>query len=144
MALKHVHRIRPLDNHLSLLWIKYSLKFSVPCWKTPTDLFTSVLVLIMRISLFLNVRTSSLINSVHQISFHFHFFALCCLFKRWIKLCDNLLCCAIYGRQWLAWILNYLFFSLVYYVRFVCSFILFILLNFLLPHVWWNKLVYTG
>ena len=39
---------------------------------------------------------------------------------------------------------NCLFFSLVYYcVRLVCSFILFILLYFLLPNVWWNRVVYT-
>jgi len=32
--------------------------------------------------------------------------------------------------------LNELFFTFVQYVRLVCSFILFILLYFLLPHVW--------
>ena len=67
---KHVQRIPLLDDHLSLLWIKYSLKFSVPCPKTPTVILTSVLVLIMRTSLFVNVRTSSLINSVHQIIYY--------------------------------------------------------------------------
>jgi len=41
---------------------------------------------------------------------------------------DNLLRRAIYGRQWLTWILNRLFFSLVYYVCLVYSFILFNLL----------------
>ena len=44
----------------------------------------------------------------------------------------------IYGRQWLAWILNCLFFSLVYYVRLFC-----LICYFLLPHVWWNKVVYN-
>ena len=41
---------------------------------------------------------------------------------------DKLLCRAICGRQWLTLILNCLFFSLVYYVRLVCSSILFNLL----------------
>ena len=46
------------------------LQFSMPCPKTPTVIFTSVLVLIQRTSLFVNVRTSSLINSVHQIIYY--------------------------------------------------------------------------
>jgi len=120
MASKHVQRIPLLDNHLSLLWIKYSLKFLVPCPKTPAAIFTSVLVLILRTSLIVNVRTSSLINSVHQIIYR----------VVWLW----------YGRQWLTWILNCLFFTFVHYVRLVCSFIS---LYFLLPHVWWNKVVYS-
>jgi len=40
------------DNHFCLLWIKYSLKFLVPCPKTPTVIFTSVLVLIIWTSFF--------------------------------------------------------------------------------------------
>jgi len=55
---------------------------------------------------------------------------------------DNLLCRVIYGRQWLTWISNWLFFSLVYYVRLVCLLILLYLLYLLIPHVWWNKIVY--
>ena len=57
-------------SSLSLLWIKYFLQFSVPCPKTPTVTFTSVLVLILRTSLFVNVRTSSLIHSMHQIVYY--------------------------------------------------------------------------
>jgi len=49
---------------------------------------------------------------------------------------DNLSCRVIYGRQWLTWVLNWLVFSLVYYVRLFC-----LIGYFLLPHVWWNKVV---
>jgi len=75
---------------------KYFSKLSVPCPKTPTVTFTSVFVLIMRTSLFVNVRTSSLINTIHQVIYY-------------VVRCN--------GRQWLAWILNCLFLSLLY-----CSF----------------------
>ena len=38
---------------------------SLPCLKTPTVIFTSVLVLMLWTSLFVKVRISLLINAVH-------------------------------------------------------------------------------
>ena len=51
---------------------------------------------------------------------------------------DILLCRVIYSRQWLTWILNWLFFFLVHYVRLFCLFCCI----FMLRYVWWNKVVY--
>jgi len=51
-------------------WKRYDIHAYTDSPKTPTVIFTSVLVLIMRTSLVVNVRTSSLINSVHQIIYY--------------------------------------------------------------------------
>jgi len=63
MASKHVKRIRLLDNHLSLQYDAILFKVLGAMSKDSyTVIFTSVLVTIMRTSLFVNVRTSSLVN----------------------------------------------------------------------------------
>jgi len=86
-----------------------------------TVIVTSVSVSILRTRLFVNVMTSSLINSVHQIIIYY--------VVRYMA-----------GSDWCEFGIDFSFPQ--YIVRLVCSFILFNLLYSLLPHVWWNKFVY--
>jgi len=47
------------------IFFKFFGYYSVPCLKTLIVIFMCVLVLIMRTSLFVNIRTSSLVKSAH-------------------------------------------------------------------------------
>ena len=52
----------PTENKIFFKFFGY---YSVPCLKTLIVIFMCVLVLIMRTSLFVNIRTSSLVKSAH-------------------------------------------------------------------------------